>query len=528
MNQAPSFSRRARWAVPSGAVAAVGVVVAGSVLTSAQAAPSLQPRTPAQLISAIAASKSAPAALSGTIVSDAALGLPDLPGVGNPGSIASLLTGSHTIKVWYARPGQLRLALPVPLGETDLRVNGRQVWLWNSQRNTATRILPPAAAPVMSGKPAQVPVASSGTGHAAAKAASSSLAYQSSIAFTASPTPQQVARRLLAAVGPTTTVGVASNVMVAGRAAYQLTLAPKNPGSLIGRITIAVDGSRYFPLRVQVFARGAASPAFQIGFTSISFARPAASNFAFTPPPGARVKIARPSVGPMLGIPPGILPGARLGALPRTSWQQSIHGPQGAIACTSVRARLNGKPTGRRILPGKCARLLPIGRAQCIMRAVPLPPGSLTMNPQRAAQKGIRIAIPAHLPRSERQRVLKRQLRTLKPLSRPRAPCAGWHGAGWYGYAPGTGATFPPGVNAPRVIGSGWTAVAVLPAPSLTGQAGGLAGLLLRSATAVHGSWGRGRLLRTSLVSVLITSNGKALIGAVTPAVLYAAAAQAK
>ena len=53
-------------------------------------------------------------------------------------------------------------------------------------------------------------------------------------------------------------------------------------------------------------------------------------------------------------------------------------------------------------------------------------------------------------------------------------------------------------------------------------------GALLRSATPVHGSWGSGRLLRTSLLSVLITSNGKALIGAVAPSVLYAAAAQAK
>ena len=44
----------------------------------------------------------------------------------------------------------------------------------------------------------------------------------------------------------------------------------------------------------------------------------------------------------------------------------------------------------------------------------------------------------------------------------------------------------------------------------------------------MHGSWGSGRLLRTSLLSVLITSNGQALIGAVTPAALYAAAAQAK
>ncbi len=50
---------------------------------------------------------------------------------------------------------------------------------------------------------------------------------------------------------------------------------------------------------------------------------------------------------------------------------------------------------------------------------------------------------------------------------------------------------------------------------------------LLGSATQVSGSWGSGRLLRTSLVSALITSNGRLFVGAVQPSVLYAAAAQA-
>ncbi len=53
-------------------------------------------------------------------------------------------------------------------------------------------------------------------------------------------------------------------------------------------------------------------------------------------------------------------------------------------------------------------------------------------------------------------------------------------------------------------------------------------GPLLRSAKPVHGTWGSGRLLTTSLLSVLVTSNGKILVGAVTPAVLYADAAQVK
>jgi hypothetical protein len=48
---------------------------------------------------------------------------------------------------------------------------------------------------------------------------------------------------------------------------------------------------------------------------------------------------------------------------------------------------------------------------------------------------------------------------------------------------------------------------------------------LLHATTAVSGSWGHGRLLRASLLSVLITSNGRVLFGAVTPAVLYADAA---
>jgi len=56
----------------------------------------------------------------------------------------------------------------------------------------------------------------------------------------------------------------------------------------------------------------------------------------------------------------------------------------------------------------------------------------------------------------------------------------------------------------------------------------GILAALLKSATPVHGAWGTGRLVRTSLVSMLITSNGHVLIGAVDPSVLYSAAAQVR
>ena len=75
---------------------------------------------------------------------------------------------------------------------------------------------------------------------------------------------------------------------------------------------------------------------------------------------------------------------------------------------------------------------------------------------------------------------------------------------------------------------------AARPRQSASGGSGGsgenaaVAAALLRSATPVHGAWGSGKLLHTSLVSVLMTSNGHVLVGAVTPAVLESAAAQVK
>jgi hypothetical protein len=102
-------------------------------------------------------------------------------------------------------------------------------------------------------------------------------------------TPQQAANTALKMAGKTTTVGVQSNVTIAGEPAYQLTLAPKDHRSLIGQVQVAVDAKYGIPLRVQIFAKGAKSPAFQVGYTALSFTAPAAANLAFTPPPGAKI-----------------------------------------------------------------------------------------------------------------------------------------------------------------------------------------------------------------------------------------------
>ena len=389
-------SRHARWAVPAAGVAAVAAVTVGSLIGAASAAPVLPHVTPGQLLAAVAGSTAPPPPLTGTVVETAALGLPDLPGIDNQNTMTSLLTGSHTVKVWYGGPKQVRLAVPVPLGETDLVRNGTAAYLWQSSSNTVTRYLLPAHG-----------------GHAAQPAPTPSP--------TGTPlTPQQAAQQVLAVAGRTTAVGVDSNVSVAGQPAYQLVLRPKDSRSLIGRVSIALDGQHpQVPLRVQVFARGARTPAFQVGYTSISFVTPAAANFAFTPPPGAKVHTATPA---------------------------------------------------------------------------PQAPGG--------------TASPAPSPSALGAQVIGKNW--LSVVALPSSALPGLTGGGNAAAAAGQAARSISGGG-----GSGPSGSAVLAAA-------------LHAATPVHGAWGSGKLLRTSLMSVLVTSNGHVLAGPVAPSVLYAAAGQVK
>jgi outer membrane lipoprotein-sorting protein len=262
------LSRRARWAVPGTAVAVTAAAVAALQIPAAQASPSLPARTPAQLLASISSDAKVPP-MTGTVVETASLGLPQLPQTGNPSSLASLLTGSHTVKVYYQDENHFRLAIPQPESETDVIADGSRLWLWQSSSDSVTEFVPPAD----QGK----------VKHSVPKLPQAPL------------TPQQAANQVLAAVGKTTLVSVQANVMVAGEPSYQLVLAPKDQRSLVGRVVIAVDGKYGVPLRVQLYAKGASSPAFQVGYTALQWVAPAPANFSFTPPKGASVDVVHPS-----------------------------------------------------------------------------------------------------------------------------------------------------------------------------------------------------------------------------------------
>jgi outer membrane lipoprotein-sorting protein len=210
-----------------------------------------------------------PTSFSGTVVQHAALGLPELPSMTGEGSadLTSLLAGSHTLKVWYDGPRRTRLALLGTLGESDIIRNGRDLWTWSSREKVATHLrLPAGEEPPEVLDPTRLPA-----------------------------TPQDAADQALSALDPTTKVTTDGTGEVAGRSAYQLLLSPRDSRSLIGQVRLAVDAEEHIPLQVQVYARGAAEPAFQVGFTRISFSRPSADQFTFEPPPGTRVERPEPS-----------------------------------------------------------------------------------------------------------------------------------------------------------------------------------------------------------------------------------------
>src|SRR2546426_584620 len=133
-----------RWLVPiTITVVAVGGGAAMKTLAAA-ADPHLPDRSAAQLLVDLQTAKLD--GMSGTVRQSADLGLPDLPIPAGQGSsqLSSLISGSHTLRVWYAGPDKARVALLGTLGESDIIRNGRDVWIWDSKANKAThRVLAP-------------------------------------------------------------------------------------------------------------------------------------------------------------------------------------------------------------------------------------------------------------------------------------------------------------------------------------------------------------------------------------------------
>ncbi len=299
-----------RWAVPAAAV----VVILGGGATlgglTASATPELPARTASQLLLDVEHASAVP--FSGTIVESSDLGIPSLPGIGGMSSsdLTSLLSGTHTLRLWYSGPDKARLALLGTLGESDVIRNGADTWIWSSRDNIADhRKIKAGAAPQK--LPTELPT-----------------------------NPQDAAAAALKAVGTSTSVTTETGAKVAGRAVYELVLKPADQRSLVGQVRIAIDADHHIPLRVQVFAVGQAGTAFEVGFSSVSFDRPDDAQFTFNPPPGATVTTDGGQQAPDRPITKGIqalstegmpVPATAAPKVVGSGWTSVVVAPSGAV-----------------------------------------------------------------------------------------------------------------------------------------------------------------------------------------------------
>ncbi|CAL9455501.1 LolA family protein [Streptomyces sp. enrichment culture] len=271
----PARRRAARYVVP---VTVMGVAAATIGLVPAIASsgdPDLPEITAAQLIEKIA--KSDVEQLSGTVKVTTDLGLPDLGGLesglasgalgqGGDGSSADpsaklteLASGTHTLRVAVDGPDRQKVSVLDGSDEYSLIHNGKDVWGYDSKSDQVFHGTVDEEAGEDGGK--HRPPA----------------------------TPKDFAEEALKAVDDTTSVTVDGTAQVAGRDAYKLVVKPRQSGSTVGAISIAVDHETGMPLKFTLTPASGGAAVVDVGFTKVGFDRPAASTFDFTPPEGAEV-----------------------------------------------------------------------------------------------------------------------------------------------------------------------------------------------------------------------------------------------
>ncbi|MFJ9827209.1 outer membrane lipoprotein carrier protein LolA [Streptomyces sp. NPDC101160] len=264
-----------RYIVP---VAVAGVAAATIGLVPALAAsgdPDLPKITAQQLIEKIASSDTQ--TLSGTFKIDTDLGLPSFAGLlpsaapsssgaSDPSAkLAELASGSHTLRVAADGPDRQKLTVLDGSDEYSLIHNGADVWAYDSKANE-----------VVHQKDATGPKGPSGSRDEAPHEKLPA-------------TPKALADEVLKAAGDTTSITVGGTAKVAGRDAYQLVIKPKQSGSTVESVKIAVDAATGTPLKFTLASVSGGKPVVDAGFTKVDFGKPAASTFDFKAPKGAKV-----------------------------------------------------------------------------------------------------------------------------------------------------------------------------------------------------------------------------------------------
>lgn len=231
--------RSARWALVA-LVAAVACAVPSVVASLPVGGGRLGA---VQLRAKIEASAAQP--YSGFARTQAELGLPDLPAVGD---VTSLLSGTTNIRVWYQTPDDNRVDVIDTVGERDVYQTPGGQFTWDYGTGLLTKIL--------GAEPVRLPRAGDLL-------------------------PPDLARRILA-MDPVDRPLALPPRRIAGLAAEGLRLRPTDPETTVGQVDIWADPITGLPLRVEVTARGATTPLITSQFVSVDRGSPDVS--ALRPP----------------------------------------------------------------------------------------------------------------------------------------------------------------------------------------------------------------------------------------------------
>jgi outer membrane lipoprotein-sorting protein len=311
MKEANLMSRTLRRILPA---VLAPVLVAGSVLglsVQANAAIDLPDKSAAEILQLM--NTNPDIAFSGRIIKVAEMGLPPmniipdisqsmvdemaekmpkemgdfLPKASAQGELALALeffAGTHTANIYVDGPTKARLQVLDLLSERNYIRNGSDLWSYDAGKSLAQHSV----------------IDESELALAEAEAKNVFDANSGKLPFDYT-SPAAVADYILAEAGEYSTITVAADKKIAGRGAYQITLTPKSNQSLVQSATISIDATTGLPLAARVMAVGQDGPAFEVAFQSITFEKPAASNFNFTPPTGTRViEVAAPTKADLL------------------------------------------------------------------------------------------------------------------------------------------------------------------------------------------------------------------------------------
>jgi outer membrane lipoprotein-sorting protein len=246
------------------AIVAAAALTVGIVAARGEQPPNLPQVTAAELLFKMATTDHHNLAVNGEVSwTNDLLGQSGLVDTGHYGAAQWPFMASGSGRIWI-QDGNVRLESQGGGGDRVAILNSTagKAWTYDSAANAVTEYTLPNEANGPSASPEPSPTGTFG--------------------------PADI-QKYIEQMAATAKVTVAGTTTVAGRDAYVLQLEPTASDTALGDVRVAVDGSTYVPLKLEVFARDAAKPTLAFGFDSISYTSVGSDLFTFTPPIGANV-----------------------------------------------------------------------------------------------------------------------------------------------------------------------------------------------------------------------------------------------